>query len=147
MQIIEWDKTYELGIQAIDDHHRKLIELLNSSYDLLLLSADKAEIQLILYELAEYADYHFDAEERLMNEASYKGLMPHVDKHNSFKDQIAVLMKDYLSSSPNVNTDIILFLSDWLKKHILKDDRKFAVHLSKSKYSSTASTSFQSISI
>jgi len=91
-------------------------------------------MQFILYELAEYADYHFDAEERLMTEVSYKGLMPHVDKHNSFKNQIALLMKDYLSRSPNVNTDIILFLSDWLKKHILKDDRKFTVYLSKSKY-------------
>jgi len=50
-------------------------------------------------------------------------------------------MQDYLSSSPNVNTDIILFLSDWLKKHILKDDRKFTIYLSKSKYHpSTAAT-------
>jgi len=133
MHVIEWDKTYELGIQIIDGHHRKLIELLNKSYDLLLLSADKAEIKTILQELADYTDYHFEAEERLMNEVGYKGLMPHVDKHNSFKNQLAVLIQDYLSRSPNVNTDIILFLSDWLKKHILKDDRKFAIYLSKSK--------------
>jgi len=140
MHVIECDKTYELGIQIIDDHHRKLIELLNNSYDLLLFSTDKAEIKTILQELADYADYHFNAEEHLMNEVSYKGLMPHVDKHNSFKNQLAVLMQDYLSRSPNVNTDIILFLSDWLKKHILKDDRKFAIYLSKSKYPSTAAT-------
>ena len=138
MQLIEWDNTYELGIQAIDNHHRKLIELLNKSYDLLLLSTDRAEMQLILYELAEYADYHFDAEERLMNEVSYKGLMPHIAKHNNFKNQITDLLQDYFSKSPNVNTDIILFLSDWLKKHILKDDRKFTIYLSKSKYPSTA---------
>lgn len=136
MHLIEWDNTYELGIQTIDDHHRKLIELLNKSYDLLLLSADKTEIQLILYELAEYADYHFDAEEHLMKEVGYQGLMPHADKHNNFKNQLAVLMQDYLSRSPNVNTDIILFLTDWLKKHILKDDRKFAIYLSRSRYPS-----------
>jgi len=74
----------------------------------------------------------------LMNEVGYKGLMPHIAKHNNFKNQITDLMQDYFSKSPNVNTDIILFLSDWLKKHILKDDRKFAIYLSKSKYPSTA---------
>ena len=138
MHVIEWDSSYELGIQTIDNHHRKLIELLNTSYDLLLHSTDKEGMQFVLYELAEYADYHFGAEEYLMNTVSYKGLLPHVNKHNSFKDQLAVLMKDYLSSSPHVNADIILFLSDWLKKHILKDDLKFAVYLSKNKYPSTA---------
>jgi len=141
MHVIEWDNTYELGIQIIDDHHRELIELLNKSYDLLLFSTDKAGIKTILQELTDYADYHFNAEERLMDEVGYKGLVPHVDKHSSFKHQLAVLMQDYLSSSPNVNTDIILFLSDWLKKHILKDDRKFTIYLSKSKYHpSTAAT-------
>jgi hemerythrin len=135
--VIEWDSSYELGVQTIDDHHRELIDLLNKSYDLLLYSTDEEGMQFILYELAEYADYHFDAEERLMTEVSYKGLMPHVDKHNDFKNQINFLMRDYLSSSPNVNTDIILFLSGWLKKHILKDDRKFTVYLSKSNYPST----------
>jgi hemerythrin len=134
MHVIEWDHTYELGIQPIDEHHRKLIELLNNSYDLLLYSADKAGMKTILQELTDYTDYHFGAEEHLMNEVSYKGLMPHIDKHNDFKNQIADLMQDYLSRSPNVNTDIILFLSAWLKKHILKDDRKFTVYLSKSKY-------------
>ena len=132
IHVIEWDSSYELGIQTIDDHHRKLIELLNKSYNLLLHSTDKEWMQFILYELAEYADYYFGSEEYLMNTVSYKGLMPHIDKHNSFKDQLAVLMKDYLSQSPNVNTDIILFLSDWLRKHILIEDRKFTTYLSRS---------------
>jgi len=137
MNLIEWDRTYELGIQEIDDHHRKLIELLNKSYDLLLCSTDKTEMQAILQELVAYTDYHFDAEECLMTEASYKGLMPHVIKHNNFKHQLAVLMQDYLSRLPNVNTDIVLFLCGWLKKHILKDDKKFTIYLSNSRYPST----------
>jgi len=135
MHVIEWDSSYELGIETIDDHHRKLIELLNTSYDLLLHSTDKEGMQFVLYELAEYADYHFGAEEYLMNTVSYKGLLPHIDKHNSFKDQLAVLMKDYLSQSPNINTDIILFLSDWLRKHILIEDRKFTTYLSRMRWS------------
>jgi hemerythrin len=133
MHLIDWDSTYELGIQEIDDHHRRLIELLNKTYNLLLGSADKAEIRTILQELIGYTDYHFAAEELLMNDASYQGLTSHVSKHDNFKNRLAVLTEDYLSGSPNVNTDMVLFLCDWLKKHILKDDRKFTTYLSRSK--------------
>jgi hemerythrin len=129
MHLIEWDYTYELGIETIDGHHRQLIELLNQTYDLLLHSADKAEIQTILQELLRYTEYHFAAEEQLMNEAGYKGLVPHIAKHDGFKDRLAVLLEDYRSGSPDVNTDMVLFLSVWLRKHILHDDRKFASYL------------------
>jgi hemerythrin-like metal-binding protein len=132
MNLIEWNDTYELGVKVIDEHHRKLIELLNCSYDILLCSGDKAGMKTILKELADYTNYHFDFEERLMAEVGYRGLGPHALKHNSFREQVSALMQDHLSRSPNVNTDIVLFLCDWLKKHILKEDRKFTIYLSRS---------------
>ena len=129
MPLTEWDNTYELGIQEIDDHHRELVEILNKTYDLILYSADNEEIQNILLELTKYTDYHFDAEEQLMKEAGFTGLKTHVTKHGNFKKQLAILMQDNLSEAPHVNTDIVLFLWDWLHKHILKYDQKFIAHL------------------
>jgi hemerythrin len=136
MHLIEWDTTYELGIQKIDYHHKTLIELLNKAYSLLLYSTDKANIQTILQELIKYTEYHFDAEELLMKDVSYKGLIPHVIKHSGFKNQFDNLMQDYLSGAPNVYTDTVMFLCNWFTKHILKDDRKFTIYLSKSKNTS-----------
>ena len=129
MRLIEWDNTYELGIQKIDEHHRKLIELLNKAYDLLLYPTDKANIQTILQELIKYTEYHFDAEEQLMKEAGYKGLMSHVTKHNNFKNKLSAFMLDYVSGAVNLNTDMVMFLCDWLRLHILKDDKKFITYL------------------
>lgn len=130
MPLTEWDKSYELGIQEIDEHHQKLVELLNKTYDSILYSTKKDEIQTILAELIKYTDYHFDAEEQMMREAKFTGLKTQVTNHKTFKKQLAILMQNYLSGEPNVNTDIVLFLWDWLKKHILEDDKKFKAYLS-----------------
>ncbi len=130
MPLTIWNSTYELGLQEIDEHHRNLVELLNKTYDLILYSTDNDEIQTILLELIKYTDYHFDVEEQMMKEASFRGLKTHITKHNNFKKQLTVLMQAYLSGAHPVNTDIVLFLWDWLIKHILKDDKKLIAFLS-----------------
>jgi hemerythrin-like metal-binding protein len=130
MPLTEWDDRYILGIEEIDEHHRKLIELLNKAYNLILYSTDKGEIETILTELTEYTDYHFNAEEQMMKKIGYAGLDAQVSNHNSFKKQLSDLMQNHLSGAPHVNTDVVLFLWDWLGKHILKDDKEWAAYLS-----------------
>lgn len=129
MPLTEWDNRYELGIQKIDDHHRVLVELLNKTYDMVLYSTSKNEIQTILLELTKYTDYHFDTEEQMMKEAGFTGLKTHITKHRTFKKQIDVLIQNQLSESPYINSDIVLFLWDWLQKHILKYDKKLITFL------------------
>jgi hemerythrin len=130
MPLTEWDKSYELGMPELDEHHRKLVELLNKTYDLILYSTNKDEIQAILAELIKYTEYHFEAEERMMKEAGFPGLKTQVTDHDTFKKQLAGLRRDYLSGAPKVNTDIVLFLWDWLKNHIIKGDKAFEAFLS-----------------
>ena len=130
MALTEWDNKYELGIQEIDDHHRELVELLNKTYDLILYSTENDDMQKILLKLTMYTEYHFATEEQMMKDAGFTGLKTHKSKHGNFKKQLALLMQDHLSAAPHVNTDIVLFLWDWLHKHILKYDKKFIASLS-----------------
>jgi hemerythrin-like metal-binding protein len=127
MPLTEWNDSYELGIKELDDHHRQLVELLNKAYNQILYSTDKDDIHPILQELIKYSDYHFAAEEQMMRDIGYKGVKSHITKHNNFKKQLTSLMN---SEEPHVNTDIVLFLWDWLIKHILKDDKKLLVCVS-----------------
>jgi hemerythrin-like metal-binding protein len=136
MSLTEWDNRYELGIQEIDKHHQKLVELLNNTYNLILYSANKDEIQTILTELIKYTHYHFDTEKQMMKASRYAGLKTHVSKHNMFKEQLAVMMQNYLLGTPHVDTDIVMFLWDWLQKHILKYDKKLAAYLSQNVHDS-----------
>lgn len=134
MSLTEWDDKYELGIQEIDEHHQKLVELLNNTYKAILYSTDKDAVQTILSELEKYTDYHFGTEVQMMKEASYPELVTHASNHNTFKKQIAVLTQSYHSGAPHVNTDIVLFLWDWLQMHILKDDKDMAAYLAQNEH-------------
>ena len=133
MPLIQWDNTYESGLQEIDDHHQKLLEILNRAYDAKLYSTDKEEIQTIFQELINYSNYHFDTEEQILKDAGLPGLNAHIRKHNYFKNQLDAMMQEFISGGPQVNTDIVLFLWEWLKNHILEDDMQLFSKLSKSK--------------
>jgi hemerythrin len=128
MPLTEWDKAYELGIQEIDNHHRKLVELLNKAYDLILYSTDRDEIQTILQELIKYTDYHFAAEQQIMKEVEFRGLKTHISKHRNFRKQLSDLMRDSLAGTHFVKNDIVLILWDWLKNHIQKEDKKLMAY-------------------
>jgi hemerythrin len=131
MSLTEWNARYELGVREMDDHHRKLVELLNKAYELILYSFDEDKLHVILSELVKYADYHFSAEEALMKEAGFAGRKMHVSSHNTFKEHLAGLRKSSHSEDPHVINDMVLFLWDWLNRHILDYDKKFAVYLSR----------------
>jgi len=131
MPLTEWDTIYELGIQKIDDHHRELVGLLNKTYDLILYSTDKDEIQTVLQELIKYTEYHFAAEEQIMKEVEFRELKTHIGKHRKFRKQLSDLMRDYLAGTHFVKNDIVLILWDWLKEHIQKEDKKLMAYFSK----------------
>lgn len=65
MPAIAWDASLESGITEFDDHHRHLIDLLNTLYDDFSAGAPDEHMGSILHELAQYASYHFSAEESL----------------------------------------------------------------------------------
>jgi hemerythrin-like metal-binding protein len=131
MLLIEWYKTYELGILEIDDHHRKLVDLLNKTYNMILCPTVKNEIHEILNELLNYTEYHFTAEEQIMKAARYTVIKTHVTKHNIFKKQLSELMHAYHSGKPHLHNDVVLFLWYWLKNHILKDDKELTDYMSR----------------
>lgn len=131
MPLTKWDATYELGVRDIDDHHRKLVELLNKAYDSILYSTGKDEVQTILQELIEYAEYHFSAEERMMKDVEFRGKKTHLSKHNNFRRQLLDLEQKHLEGTVFIKNDIVLFLWDWLKEHIVKYDKKLVMCLSR----------------
>ena len=71
MPYIAWNEQYELGIGQLDDHHRKLVELFNSTYRCCLEGNPESVVDNVVKELDNYVVYHFSAEERLMKAHDY----------------------------------------------------------------------------
>ena len=128
-EIFPWDKNFETGIAEIDLQHRKLVQILNQLAAHLANLSTEFTLNKIFQELADYADYHFKAEEGvwgkyLKGDSSFDA---HLKTHNSFLGKVLAI-KDSESEKAfdDVIRDLVSFLSQWLAHHILDSDKRMA---------------------
>jgi hemerythrin-like metal-binding protein len=123
---IEWNDTYATRIDEIDGHHKKLIELLNRSYVLIMQEAEQTELSQLLDELIDYAGYHFAAEEHIMRQHHYSDLDRHVIAHFSFINSVLSFRKEMNQGRNYLSIEIFDFIKNWLLDHILKVDSEMS---------------------
>jgi hemerythrin len=122
---IVWDQSFETNIPEIDAQHRRLVDIINSLADGIGCSS-MGELQEILAQLKEYAQYHFRAEETIMEAAGYAELAEHRSEHLAFVDQLQLFDLDIILASEGLAWDMHQFLGGWLTSHILVIDKKFS---------------------
>lgn len=125
---IVWDKSFETGIAEVDAQHQRLVEIINSLAEG-IGQASMKDLQGVLSQLKEYAQYHFQSEERIMADAAYDGLLDHKAEHDAFVDQILLFDLDVILASEGLAWDMFHFLRGWLTNHILVVDRQFSTSL------------------
>lgn len=125
-----WSDKFRLGIEAIDQQHRQLFELIAKLNRLLDAQAGTGEIQLVLGQFVRWAEIHFASEETLLAVAGYPGMAEHAAEHRAF---VATLDKNIklVGSRPIAVTEtkIASLLSAWLQQHILENDRSYVSHV------------------
>lgn len=119
---IEWNDSYLIGIEEIDGHHKKLIEMINKSYSLILKENIQVELSQLLDELIEYARYHFASEEKLMRQYRYHNLDKHMIEHFNFCNKLLKYKKDSIDGKEYVSIDVFDFIMHWLIDHEFKMD-------------------------
>lgn len=130
MAYIEWFDKLSTHINEVDLQHQKLISLLNELYDSLRKGAAKSAVDQVLDELVRYAIYHFNTEEALMTKYAYPGYEFHKKEHESFKASIQEFLEKEAKRKV-ISIDLLLFLKDWLIKHIIVVDKKMGAYLFK----------------
>jgi len=121
---IEWNDSYSVGIDEIDDHHKTLLELLDRSYCLKLDETNKDELSKLLYELIDYSNYHFSTEERLMIKYNYSNIDHHILEHLSFTDTMMTYEKLMVEDNNIIPDGVFDFVKSWLFEHILNTDHE-----------------------
>lgn len=129
MSAINWKNTYSIGISIIDEQHKKLLEILNELYDAHQMGASKEIVNSSLQKLAEYTDYHFDAEENMLQENNYPDLDDHIMEHNIFKQKISGFMREAQNGNLLLSIKTIDYLKDWTINHILGTDKEYSDYL------------------
>jgi len=126
MLLVEWDGTLVLGVKQMDEHHEKLVSILNRCYRALMLNDHQHELEAIVGELLDYTHYHFRTEESLMGEMGYLEAPSHVEAHDVFIASIEDFHVRYQAGESFIAMDLLMFLKDWLVDHIQNTDRALA---------------------
>jgi methyl-accepting chemotaxis protein/hemerythrin len=131
-EYMPWSKELELGVSLIDDQHKQLIKLINELYNGIQDNKGKVILEKILDDLVQYTVYHFDTEEDIFRKYGYSGEKEHVQIHENLKATVSELKQKVQSGEAVIGFNVISFLENWIKNHILIEDRKY-VNLFKSK--------------
>jgi hemerythrin-like metal-binding protein len=127
MAFFDWDESLSVGIALVDEDHRQLIDLVNQLHDGMGANEEKAIVGTVLNALADYVVYHFKREERVMAACGYADLERHRSQHEAFADQVQRWERHYREDRSAADSQkLLVFLKDWLARHISREDRAFA---------------------
>lgn len=128
--MIQWKESYRLGIEEIDNQHKKLFEIANRAYELLKneMLVDKYDhIVSIIEELRDYAKYHFQYEEDYMEKINYRKRLSHKVIHNDFVEKMNEINLDQVDENQDQYLmNILDFVVQWIEQHILGTDKLYA---------------------
>lgn len=119
-----WTDVMLVGVDAIDNDHQRLIELLNK---VSVSQIDDIDVDNVIANLIDYTLYHFKREEALMQACDYPDLENHRKIHATLIQQVQQL-SDKWHAEPRLITldELRVFLRNWLYNHILKVDTTIA---------------------
>ena len=123
MPILPWSDMLSVGVKAIDQQHRVLVDILNQLADLIQGGAQAWDESVTLTKLVEYTETHFAFEEALMRRSNYAGLDAHVQEHRLLFQQVSDLVANNAAGEAVDSQALVVFLRDWLSSHIMGTDR------------------------
>lgn len=121
---VKWKDEYNTGITAIDDQHKRLVELINELYYNVYNTLPEKSIQEVLESLIEYTESHFWFEEDLMKKSAYPSFQIHKKEHDAFVVRIKEFSDKFEKKQP-VTFQVVQFLKTWLTEHITGTDRGY----------------------
>lgn len=131
---IEWQPDFATGVAIIDDQHRVLIKMLNEASVELTDRSPIEDFSRIVQGLLSYAGYHFQTEEKLMNDNSYTAACSadserHLSQHHAFAEKVVAVKTGLKAGQRIAKADLVKFLTEWLADHILNTDKKLGAFL------------------
>jgi hemerythrin len=125
MPLIEWNNTFSVGIQKIDEQHKKFFSLINVLYDAIMQGKGEVVVGPVLKELQQYVIFHFKSEESWMEMYNYPDTNKHILEHEGAIQKVNKHVLEYKLGQQTVDIELLKFLSDWLQNHILQVDRNY----------------------
>ena len=121
-----WKEEYSIGINSIDEDHKKLLNLINNLQAAVMCNTGEEFERQTLEELMDYTRYHFHREEELMKKHDYLDYEAHKGQHDQMIIQAKVFIDHYEEKGRDSLGEIASYLRLWLLQHINGTDKKYA---------------------
>jgi hemerythrin len=135
MNKMKWDESLSIGVELIDEQHKKWIERLGDVQSAIEDHRGMPHVANALDFLVDYTRFHFSTEEKYMSGTGYSELENHRAKHDELKDTLDDLIRDFrdYGVTEKLSRAIGTFLDNWLRDHIQVVDQAFAAFLKEKK--------------
>lgn len=131
---IVWREPMNLGVEAIDDDHKRLIDIINEFERVLNACPDDGHLKIIARKLYVYAHGHFSREEAIQRASGYEAHEWHVAEHQQLLAELNSFIRRHFIETggricPDTAAEMSHFLKHWLVDHIIKTDLRMKGHL------------------
>lgn len=124
--MIQWSSALSVGVREIDGQHQRLVKLINDLDEAMRVGKGKEMLGRIVSELAGYARVHFSTEEKYFDQFGYPEAPEHRQEHRNFIEKVSGFKAEFDAGRLGLTIEIMSFLSDWLKGHILGKDKRYS---------------------
>ena len=130
-RFVQWDESYSVGLDVIDDDHKKLLGMINQLQTASHYTTDDTMIEHILDDLIDYTKYHFLREEKIMLDCDYPELTAHKKLHQDMISQVTKFVDDYRLHKTRTIDEVTQYLKSWLINHINGSDKEYMPYIKK----------------
>lgn len=120
-----WNPIYSVGIEKIDEQHKKLLDIINELYAAFMAKKTKEITNDIIAKLVDYTHYHFSFEEQMLVESNYTELNKHKELHSELVKKLNGFKHQIENENIDITYNLMNFLRSWLIDHIQGEDKKY----------------------
>ncbi|MFV9614897.1 MAG: bacteriohemerythrin [Gammaproteobacteria bacterium] len=124
-----WNDKYCVGIDSIDQQHKKLVNLINHLQTAIDYSTGEEFERDALDELVDYTKTHFSYEEGLMRDNDYPDFEAHKAQHEKMFKKVGEVLAEYEKDQETAMSNAVEYLKDWLINHINGTDKQYSSYL------------------
>jgi hemerythrin-like metal-binding protein len=122
--LIKWREELKIGIDAVDNEHRELIELINGLHDVMQVGADQVQVVDLLGEIYAQIAAHFEHEEEIMRESQYADYAIHKEDHETLLYDLKDIMDEVEADGRFDAAMLAGDLNRWFTDHFTEFDAK-----------------------
>lgn len=123
---VHFGESHWVGVPVIDAQHQKIAEMLNQLNVALIKLTPHDTVLKQFDEIIAYVAFHFQTEERLMEQYHYPEASDHHDEHQQLSNEVTYLKVRF---SQDGELLVLQWLKDWFTEHIETADKRLGVFL------------------